>query len=429
MVVSLRSRSLIGTLVLGGACGPSAAPSDGGASGSTTATSGTSSGALSAEASGTTESATDCPESDLPEPFCHVFWPHETLSIPTALLSNVRDGVRPSVVYDRDQSRLLLVNPLDPTEVFVEGPPTVELPPSFTPTVGDIDGDGAEDLAYYAGNDPQEVAVYHGDSLDYWTTVPAGTGFARMVGTVDVDGDDAAELLVAEIDDDGMTFNAFGADGAELQLEQSAQTGVGCIVGAPAQADFNGDGRTDLLFAWPEGCEPYLEASNTPRQVTTVLAASEPSPEMVFSHSPQPVWARDVEVADLDGDRDAELIIVESMDVIVVMNWRDGAFVEQERLSVPAGYHDVTLDQVVAGNFANRGLGSGVFVAPLLPDHEDFVPGEGSFGVLFRADVSPQFMEVAWTGVFYGTDLNDDGAADFFARRDGTPGVFVSTSQ
>lgn len=410
------------------ACGPSLGSGDGGGS----ASAGSGSGSSGPETTVTAESGTTadvaCPSSDLPEPFCHVFMPYDPPGRIHGVLHEVRNGVRPLVAVGDEEFGIRLLSPLDPAEILDEGPAPFVGYSDMPILAAELTGDGAEDLAFYEFPTPGEIRIVDGASFEHIATLGEPPSWFRQIGGgVDVDGDGVDELVIGEYYDDRITLNAWRLVGQDLVVARSYDTGVGCTVNGIVVGDFNGDGRRDLAFAWPDECEPYLEAGGAgrpvPREITTLLAASEPGQEQPLVYSAQPVWAQEIVAGDLDGDGDDEVVLGQDFDEIVIMDWSDGHFQESERLRVPDEYPRGGFALYGAGNFAASGHGGGIFVGQLRHPTDGVL--DGFVGALFRSSVMRNFVEMP-NGAVPTADFDAEGVADIGGSQNGEPGIFLS---
>lgn len=148
----------------------------------------------------------------------------------------------------------------------------------YTPVVGDVDGDGRDDVVidtgFADGPDDAKLRTYSGtaDGLDATRTAPwpgepvSGTA----AGVADLDGDGYADVVVADTaapDSDGISNagaigvahgspDGIGADGVtHLDLDTEGVYGVSegnnLFGSSLAAADYNGDGQSDLAVGVP----------------------------------------------------------------------------------------------------------------------------------------------------------------------------------
>jgi hypothetical protein len=159
---------------------------------------------------------------------------------------------------------------------------------------GDINGDLLTDLVFANGS-PNTVYTNQGSPGVFAQTGSLGKADSRGVVLVDLFGDALPELVFANADGDAAVYrNGGGTFKLELALPTGPTTSV-------AAADFNNDGRADLVFGRSEGAAPTAVPSNL-----VWLNASEATGS--FFHADElgasPTTAVAVADTDLDGDAD-----------------------------------------------------------------------------------------------------------------------------
>lgn len=427
------------------ACGPSSTDVDGDGSGGTAGASGTSDDAADHDASGaddasgtgngteTTGDAVTCPESDLPEPFCHRFvaMPLEETERWVGYVDQVRDGVRPLILHDEEADVLRLVSPVDPSVVLVEGPVPGGLPEDWEiPLTADFNGDGVFDFAAYdpgantAASDPQDVALVDGAAFEIIGVLPQDeAAWVRRNAALDVDADGSSELVALEVfHSEKLVLNAWHPSGGQLDLIATTDILPGVQpYERVLQGDFNGDGLTDLTIVWTDGSEPYWV--DDPPQIYTILAPSSPGAGVEVTESPHPAWARSAAVADMNGDGDFEVVIAAGSYEILVMDWDGAGFVESETLALPEGYTS-SMAGVGAGKFVPPGLG-GVLVSG--------VGLAGTPSSLFNVALFPEAVGTPALLQFEGhpaqsyvADFNADGTDDLRGGNSNVLGLYLS---
>lgn len=387
------------------ACGPSSGDVDGDGSGGTVGASGTSDDAADHDASGADDASgtadgtgdtVTCQESDLPEPFCHVFVPGPPAASGRIVgyVNQVRDGVRPLVLHDPMDDVFRLVSPLDPTVVLDEAPIPDGLPVAWDiPLTADFNGDDVHDFVAYnpsAGTTvPHDAVIVDGATFEVIGALleepPMGV---RSVGAVDVDGDGTAELISIERNDNGLLIDAWRPADGGVALVQSIYSGL--PASDPSRdhvllGDFDGDEQPDLAITWHDGSEPYWSEDGP--QILTILGATSAGSAATVIESPHPAWARSAATVDIDGDGDNELVIAHSGDEIAVMDWQDGGFVLSELLALPAGY-DSTMSRISVGVLTASHLAGLITNA----SHDDDPVLELRTVALFPSTVSPSFV-------------------------------------
>ena len=129
--------------------------------------------------------------------------------------------------------------------------------PSFL-TVADFEGDGASDLAVVnTGSDSVSVPVGHRNSLvdggclqDCMNPDVPVRNSPRAVAAADFNGDGKPDLVTANNDSDTLgtlSVHFSGYDGGQLLFHAATGQRAGVGTGSVATADFNGDGRLDLV--------------------------------------------------------------------------------------------------------------------------------------------------------------------------------------
>jgi VCBS repeat-containing protein len=163
--------------------------------------------------------------------------------------------------------------------------------------VGDINGDSFADLvlANAAGS---SVFVNRGSGAAFTRAATVGSRDARDVVLVDLFGDPLPELVVANGDADAEVYRNTGGS---LQLETTLATGPTTSVAA---ADFNGDGKPDLVFG-RDGA-----VTKTPPSNLVWLNSSTTKGQFAMSLELGRVSTSSLLVGDFDIDGDADILAV-----------------------------------------------------------------------------------------------------------------------
>ena len=198
--------------------------------------------------------------------------------------------------------------------------------PPVSVTIGDFNADDVPDLAT-ANLNANTVSVMLGNGDGTLQAVPTfgPGGFAVAVG--DVNGDGAPDVAVA---DQNSTVSVLLGNGPGTF--QTAQTfPVGTFPYSVAIADFNGDGKRDLAVACA-GASPDIDPGN----ISVLLGNGDGTfrPAQAIAAGITPV---SVKVGDVNGDRVPDLVTANWGDgtVSVLLGNRDGTF--QPARSVAAG--------------------------------------------------------------------------------------------
>jgi VCBS repeat-containing protein len=197
--------------------------------------------------------------------------------------------------------------------------------------VGDVNGDGFVDLVF-AGPTGSRVFVNSGSGGAFTGGALVGNRPARDVALVDLFGDSLPELVAANADGDAQVFrNSGGAFALELALPTGATTSVGT-------ADFNGDGRVDLVFGRNAAPAPGARPSNL-----VWLNTSGASGDFFLADELGAAMTAGVTVDDVDLDGDADVLAVNGEGVAVYGNSGGGRFaLRPQQLDTTAATSAVT---------------------------------------------------------------------------------------
>ncbi len=194
-------------------------------------------------------------------------------------------------------------------------------------SVGDLDGDGRLDIvvANETGND---LAVFEQLSPSIFGSEPAmtlgsiaDTSGPHAVAAADLDGDGRLDIVSANRTGGNLSIFYQGSAGG---FASSADVVVGASLGSPnsvAAADFNGDGRLDLVSANGTSNNLTVFLQQVPGGFAGVSATTLGG--VATTKAPAHVLA-----VDIDGDGDVDLISANTNgnDITIFMNPGTGAF-------------------------------------------------------------------------------------------------------
>jgi hypothetical protein len=199
-------------------------------------------------------------------------------------------------------------------------------------TSGDINGDGNEDIVYGLGFQFDQIGWQAGTGTGQFGNVQAiATGSVqgnepRDIHLADVDGDGDLDVLACHYLSNQLSWfrnnNGSGTSWTRLVIENGAM-GVREV----KTGDLNGDGvldvvRTTVLNGQVAYCPGTGNGSFGAKQVVTTLT-TQSSGGGLFGSDPQ--GPRGVDVADLDGDGDLDLVVASEADSRVSVLYNDGA--------------------------------------------------------------------------------------------------------
>ncbi len=327
--------------------------------------------------------------------------------------------------------------------------------------LADLNGDGKADLVVYPCENAQGwlgIAAGNGDGsfqapVFYPVLYPAkSNGAAAMVAVGDVNGDGIPDIVSAGgtvLFGDGKGGVASRADFAPnfvgVSFGDFLSTGAGPVLFGTSVmlGDFDGDGKTDILFGM--GNATYLSGSAASPTLTVVFGAGNnqftaapvsgvPLPESSFTYSgPLPPIISALAVADFNGDGvpdAASVNVAQTSDnggnvLLSVLRGKSNGQFAAGTTQTFAHSGSFLLRAAVAGDFNHDGKPD---LAVLLSDYPingelQIYPGkgDGTFGTPYIAAVPiPNPLSIAQA------DLNGDGIPDLVVTSQGFTGIYLS---
>jgi surface protein with Ig-like domain/VCBS repeat protein/FG-GAP repeat protein len=173
--------------------------------------------------------------------------------------------------------------------------------------VGDVNGDSFADLVL-ANPAGSSVFVNRGSGAAFTRVGSVGTRDARDVVLVDLFGDPLPELVIANGDADAEVYRNTGGN---LQLALALATGPTTSVAA---ADFNGDGKVDLVFGRDAA------ATKTAPSNLVWLNASTTQAQFLLSRELGRTSTASLLLGDFDLDGDSDILAVNRDGEQIYMN-------------------------------------------------------------------------------------------------------------
>ncbi len=222
--------------------------------------------------------------------------------------------------------------------------------------VGDFNGDGKSDvLFYYKGDGALWLGTSSGTALG-WTKAGDASGFGNLLDgshalwTGDFNGDGKSDLVFYYNGDGSIWLGA--CDGATVTFHQSANgtSGFGNLVDPSrriVQGDFNGDGKSDLAFYYNGDGHVWIglsDGTNLAWHVAGTVATTSNLADA--SHR--------LYVGDFDGDKKSDLAYYDSDDGSFWIGASDGTNLAwHQAASAPALGNLVELDHLLFGGDFN----------------------------------------------------------------------------
>ncbi len=201
--------------------------------------------------------------------------------------------------------------------------------------IGDLTGNGVADVAYIDTEYDTLSAVYGVNGAIYWQDVEI-MGFAIAIG--DVDDDDKNEVVaggrklytgVHIFEDNGtekFVYNTRSYYVKDIEIGDVDNDGVDDIVACNNGDEgwiyaFNGTDGGNLTDWWPLGLRDSIEdialgnLDSNPGLDVAAISQGVPGTLYVFNSTGDPMWSnntvsgRSVEIGDVDGDREEEVVI------------------------------------------------------------------------------------------------------------------------
>lgn len=259
-------------------------------------------------------------------------------------------------------------------------------------TVGDINGDAFVDLVF-AGEGSSSVLINSGAGAQFVRAPGLGPHAARDALLVDLAGDTLPELVLANGDGGAAVYSNTGGT---FRLARTLATGATSAVGA---ADFNGDGRADLVFARDAAERPAV-----PSTLVWLATADAGNPFFVADHlGAAPTTGLLVDDFNLDSRLDVLAVDGGGTRLFTNAGAANGTFLLHAQHVAASGARDATMGRFSSDERVDLAIvGDGVKV---------FVNGGG--GEFGQPDSTPPLIQLrgaATVNVTIDGTYNDAGA-------------------
>jgi hypothetical protein len=199
--------------------------------------------------------------------------------------------------------------------------PAISVPGVFVVATGDFNGDGKADLVVVnPGPNTVTILLGNGDGTFTEKATIAVAGGPQSIALGDFNGDGKSDLAVVSYSSGTVAVLLGDGDGTFTEAASSSQAGFQPV--SVAAADFNGDGKLDLVVTCLNGGAPGLGT-------VTVLLGNGDGTFTAAATSPVPGSnPASVAVADFNGDGKPDLIIANagSNTLSVLLGNGDGTF-------------------------------------------------------------------------------------------------------
>ncbi len=260
---------------------------------------------------------------------------------------------------------------------------------------GDFNGDGIPDIAAVNTNAMSvSIQLGLGEGKFRKTAGPALSGYTTAVVVGDFNGDGKLDLAVSMVARGGTETGSkailLGKGDGTFKVAPTAPT-VGNSDSVVAAADFNGDGKLDLLVNDSTG--------------TRILLGNG---DGTFAQAPATGFSGTLAVADLNGDGLADLIVGANTNALTVyLSNGDGTF----KSAGPAFFTGTYFGSAVVGDFNRDGIAD-IAVADSFTGIISVLLGKGA-GKFASVPIA-QLSEGDFTALALG-DFNQDGKLDLVA--------------
>jgi len=284
--------------------------------------------------------------------------------------------------------------------------------------IADVNGDGKPDLIVAVDTSHVEVFLGKGDGT-FRPGVPYKASGARSVALADLKHDGKLDLVVAGANDGrssgdsstGMVSVLLGNGDGTFQPAVTYDSGVssGGWANSVATADFNGDGRLDLVVAnYPD------------RTVGVLLGNGDGTFQPVTLFDSGANLAASVAADDLNGDGKADIVVGDSKDgVSLLLGNGDGTFQPATMLNRGAGASSVAIADmnrdgrldIVTSNVLSDGSPNRPLVSVLLNTGSDLAATTTTVTSNFNPSI---FGPVTFTAVVTSTSGTPTGTVIFY---------------
>lgn len=292
----------------------------------------------------------------------------------------------------------------------------------FRPAVADVDLDGRPDLLVLSGQ-ADRLSLYLGrDGGGLHGARNYATGLVSPLLTVaaeDFDGDGAGDVVVGSPGTTTLSFLSTFEDPVtgDVGLVQTSVLNLFRSIRNAISADLNGDGKMDLIVA-VEGGVNLLRNVSTPGNVAFEILPIDPAQVVAPGSGPF-----EVTVEDMDGDRLADLVIVDwSSEKVFLLRATSTDFTYQPlplTVNVSGGPIGVTAADFDGDGIPDLAVSRNQF--SMISIYRNDGSGQLTHAIDLPVGLAPNYLR--------GADFNRDGRTDLVVSNGGNQSVSVLFAQ